>query len=290
MSKLQNLLLGKKITEDAISELKNRFSLLQNFDKAIREKLNSKNLDEYEKSKLNIELINNEWEGKKVAETLKAKLSVYDTYFIQEIEKEIKTSKIKPINKIEWLELEKETDALKEYELWGKSAKMPATEEHPFVIEDYKKQILNLENIIHFGMKKHSSEKDEYQKALLEKEVFDAKIHLRTLTKRMNSRIEYYNNQFLPTYKIQLAEAKKYVESFKERAELVFKYTADVPLKMMLDKYSEHVKEDEKLWLFYTALKDRVLKSISFILENKKDFPNWENLTSQIIPQTDEKQ
>ena len=91
--------------------------------------------------------------------------------------------------------------------------------------------------------------------------MFDSINHIQTLRKRLNERKEYYVDTFLPKYKIELAEAKSRLKKYLEMAEEVVKLNIDYRMKFLLDEYDKHKKEEENLWLFYTALKTR-LKNI----------------------------
>jgi hypothetical protein len=116
----------------------------------------------------------------------------------------------------------------------------------------------------------------------LEKEMFDNDIHIQTLKKRLANREEYYYNQFMPVYTIELAEAKEKLEAYYERGCKIAEKQIDPQLPFILQRYEDHRYEDEKIWLYFGALKSRVNGIIDEINGDKIKYKDLIYLTQPI--------
>ena len=120
--------------------------------------------------------------------------------------------------------------------------------------------------------KKLKSKLSLYEKAKLEKELYDNQVHIITLTKRLTQREKYYYKDFKPRFDKELKEAKLNLESMLNLANQMVDLKIDPKLIFLLDEYENHKNDDEKLWLFYTALKARLKRITKYMRKNKSLF------------------
>lgn len=278
--KLVALLYKKEMSEKLMAKYAKSVALYSELINEIKIKLENKKLSKFEKSKLQIELDEYEWKARSFSERFKLTRRDYQHYVIPNVDK-LATEEEK--KEIEFINHQKEAEKLAEYEMFGKAVKLPANIEHPFVIDNLEKNIQYVEEFI--NQANHVINNGvlfPYELAKLKLELFEKELHLQTLKKRLNSRNEYYIEQFLPVYKVELAEAKEKVEAYYKRGNLIAKTGIDVQLQFILDKYSEHVNDDEKLWLYYTSLKNRINGIIDVIKKDKVQFKELQYLTDPI--------
>ena len=274
--KLKNLLYKKEMLEYTMDKFAKATTIHSNLIEAIKTKLKDKKLSEYDRLKLEIELNNVTWEARNFATNYKLNQRDYQHNLIPSIER-IVTEEQK--ESIEFVDFRKKAKELAENEIYGKAVKLPEPKEHILVIENIKKELSNLEGVINSAIKKQSEEKDEYLKAKLEKEVFDTQQHIIALTKRLRSREEYYYEQFLPKFKEELSEAKENIEKYLKKGNQIVSEGIDVQLSFVLEKYDEHKNDDEDLWLFYTALRNRVDSVISELKKEPVKYKDYQYIT-----------
>jgi len=277
---LVTLLYKKDMSEKLMETYAKGVTLHSDLIKEIKMKLESKKLSNLESSQLQIELNENEWKARQLSERFKLTRRDYQHYVIPQVDK-IATKEEKET--IEFINHQKEAEKLSEYEIFGKAVKLPANIEHPFVIDNLEKNIEYIKSFIEEGNNVLSEGGlTFYESSKLKLEIFEKELHLKTLNKRLNSRNEYYVEQFLPVYEVELAEAKEKVEDYYKRGNLIAKTGIDVQLQFILDKYSEHVNDEEKLWLYYTSLKNRVNGIIEEIKKDKVQLKELQYLTDPI--------
>lgn len=277
---LVTLLYKKDMSEKLMETFAKGVTLHSELIKEIKMKLESKKLSKLERVKLQIELNENEWKARQFSERFKLTRRDYQHYVIPQVDK-IATDEEKQT--IEFINHQKEAEKLAEYEMFGKAVKLPANIEHPFVIKNLEEQIENVYSFIDQArIVLNEGGLTFYESSKLKIELFDKELQLKTLIKRLNSRNEYYMEQFLPVYKVELAEAKEKVEAYYKRGNLIAKTGIDVQLQFILDKYSEHVNDEEKLWLYYTSLKNRVNGIIEEIKKDKVQLKELQYLTEPI--------
>jgi hypothetical protein len=265
---LINLLYRKEILENTIEKTSKAIVLHNDLIKAIELKLKDKSLEPLDKCRLSVELDKEKWEIRTFVTTLKSNTREYEHYIkkrLEEIGKEELTK-----DDVKFIDLEKTAKEMAKIELYGSTAQLPDNIEFAEIIKSEQKYIKTLEKLLKEN-KKQSKTAKGYELAKLEVERLDTEIHIQTLTKRLNSRIEYYTEQFLPTYTKELAEAKEKIEVYYKRGQEIAKLGMDVQISFLLQKYEEHKADDEKLWLYYTALRNRVNAIIKEIKTNHKN-------------------
>lgn len=276
---LINLLYRKKVSEDSMTKYSKGVEVHSKLSEEIRKKLEDKSIDPLERSRLEIELNKNDWETRIFTTNYKLTRREYQHGLIPRIHK---IANNKEQESIQFINHYKKAEELAKIEIFGKTEKQPENIEHVIVIKDIENLISVLEKIISELPSKIESEKDGYVKAKMEKELFDSELHLKTLRKRLNSRLDYYNNQFLPIYTIELAEAKEKIEIVHKRACEIVACGIDIQLKMVIDMYEQHKNDEERLWLFYTTLRNRVNSIMDEIKKNPKQYKEFKHLSNPI--------
>lgn len=277
---LVGLLYKKQVSESSMEKYAKGFTIYSNLCEAIKTKLKDKKLSKLEKSRLEAELDKSEWEARIFGTNYKSTQREYQHNLMPSIEKIASDEDKKSIKFIAYKE---EADKLAKNEIFGKCVKYPANIEHPQILNSIKKLIEILENTIKGANDELESKKISlYEEAKLKKEIFDNEIHLQTLKKRLANREDYYYNQFMPVYTVELAEAKEKLEAYYERGCKLAEQQVDPQLPFILQRYEDHRYEDEKIWLFYGALKSRVNGIIQEIQSNPKQYKELLHLTNPI--------
>lgn len=277
---LVGLLYKKQVSESSMEKYAKGFTIYSNLCEAIKTKLKDKKLSKLEKARLQAELDKSEWEARIFGTNYKSTQREYQHNLMPSIEKIASDEDKKSIKFIAYKE---EADKLAKSEIFGKCVKSPANIEHPEIIKSIKSLIEILENTIKGANEKLESENlNIYEKAKLQKEIFDNEIHVQTLKKRLANREDYYYNQFMPVYTVELAEAKEKLEAYYERGCEIAKNQIDPQLPFILQRYEDHRYQDEKIWLYYGALKSRVNGIIEEIQKNPKQYKDFLHLTNPI--------
>ena len=86
----------------------------------------------------------------------------------------------------------------------------------------------------------------------------------------------------MPIYVVELAEAKEKLESYYERGCKIAEKQIDPQLPFILQRYEDHRYEDEKIWLYFGALKSRVNGIIDEINGDKTRYKDLIYLTEPI--------
>jgi hypothetical protein len=184
---------------------------------------------------------------------------------------------------IKFIAYKEEADKLAKNEIFGKCVKYPANIEHPQIIDSIKFLIENLESTnIEIHRKLVNDNLSELEICKLQKEIFDNDIHIQTLKKRLANREDYYYNQFMPIYTVELAEAKEKLEAYYERGCKIAEKQIDPQLPFILQRYEDHKYEDEKIWLYFGALKSRVNGIIDEIKSDTLKYQDLIHLTEPI--------
>tara|TARA_R110002012_G_scaffold236104_1_gene409836 strand:- start:3103 stop:3966 length:864 start_codon:yes stop_codon:yes gene_type:complete len=265
-NKLTQLLYRKEVIEFTLQKFHKGAKINMELCDVIKDKITTDSYESnYEYWKLKSELIEVEIVAQNYITSYKNTLREYKDFVIPEIDKEKKELSKKAQKEIDeavqFNDYEEEAKGLAMYEIYGKTTQTAPNVEMPKIIDDIEKHIIILEEFKTECSKKIKTESKGYEGAKLRKEIFDSINHIQTLRKRLNERKEYYVDTFLPKYKIELSEAKSRLTKYIQLAEEVVKLNIDYRMKFLLDEYDKHKKEEENLWLFYTALKTR-LKNI----------------------------
>lgn len=86
----------------------------------------------------------------------------------------------------------------------------------------------------------------------------------------------------MPIYTVELAEAKEKLEAYYERGCKIAEKQIDPQLPFILQRYEDHRYEDEKIWLYFGALKSRVNSIIEEINSDKTRYKDLIHLTKPI--------
>lgn len=277
---LVGLLYKKQVSESSMEKYAKGFTIYSNLCEAIKEKLKDKKLSKLEKSRLQAELDKSEWEARIFGTNYKSTQREYVHNLMPSIEK-IATEEDK--KSIKFIAYKEEADKLAKNEIFGKCVKYPANIEHPQILNSIKNLIEILENTNSELNKKLVDDKlSKLETCKIEKELFDNQIHVQTLKKRLANREDYYYNQFMPVYKVELAEAKEKLEAYYERGCKLAEKQIDIQLPFILQRYEDHKHEDEKIWLYFGALKARVNGIIEEINSDKAKYKDLIHLTKPI--------
>jgi hypothetical protein len=277
---LVGLLYKKQVSESSMEKYAKGFTIYSNLCEAIKTTLKDKKLSKLEKGRLQTELDKAEWEARIFGTNYKSTQREYQHNLMPSIEK-IATEEDK--KSIKFIAYKEEADKLAKNEIFGKCVKYPANIEHPQIIDSIKFLIENLESTnIEIHRNLVNDNLSELEICKLQKEIFDNDIHIQTLKKRLANREDYYYNQFMPIYTVELAEAKEKLEAYYERGCKIAEKQIDVQLPFILQRYEDHRYEDEKIWLYFGALKNRVNGIIDEIKSDTTKYKDLIYLTEPI--------
>jgi len=269
MKKLETLLYRKKILEYLLAKGKKGIDVYVGYTNEIKKALKNKDYKtKLDKFRLEAELIDVMNTATNYITSFKTNKREYVDYLIPDFD-ELSDKEKKGI---EFEEVNKKVDKLIKYDLYGKTSLKPANIEHVEIIEDIKVNIVLLDNLIKESDKVLKSNINGLEKAKLEKDLYDYKLHIVTLEKRLLDREEYYYNVFKPQFNIELKEANQKLAKMLDIGKQIVELNVDPKLTFLLQEYDKHKDEDEKLWLFYTALKSRLEKIAKFMRRNKNQF------------------
>jgi hypothetical protein len=277
---LVGLLYKKQVSESSMEKYAKGFTIYSNLCEAIKTTLKDKKLSKLEKGRLQTELDKAEWEARIFGTNYKSTQREYQHNLMPSIEK-IATDEDK--KSIKFIAYKEEADKLAKNEIFGKCVKYPANIEHPQIIDSIKFLIENLESTnVEIHRKLVNDNLSELEICKLQKEIFDNDIHIQTLKKRLANREDYYYNQFMPIYTVELAEAKEKLEAYYERGCKIAEKQIDPQLPFILQRYEDHRYEDEKIWLYFGALKSRVNGIIDEIKSDTTKYKDLIYLTEPI--------
>ena len=277
---LVGLLYKKQVSESSMEKYAKGFTIYSNLCEAIKVELKNKKLSKLEKGRLQTELDKAEWEARIFGTNYKSTQREYQHNLMPSIEKIASDEDKKSIKFIAYKE---EADKLAKNEIFGKCVKYPANIEHPQIIDSIKFLIENLESTnIEIHRKLVNDNLSELEICKLQKEIFDNDIHIQTLKKRLANREDYYYNQFMPIYTVELAEAKEKLEAYYERGCKLAEKQVDPQLPFILQRYEDHRYEDEKIWLYFGALKSRVNGIIDEIKSDTTKYKDLIHLTEPV--------
>tara|TARA_R110000751_G_scaffold90890_7_gene178250 strand:+ start:2257 stop:3096 length:840 start_codon:yes stop_codon:yes gene_type:complete len=268
MKKLEKLLYRKKIVEFQLNQYHKGITIYTNLCSEIKNILETKSFENnYDKYILEKEFIENDLIAKNFITSYKTNQREYQNYLIEEIDK-VKNE----TDEIEFNDISNQVNELAKIELFGETTLRPENVENIEIIEDIKANISLIDKLIMAIEKKLKSKLSLYEKAKLEKELYDNQVHIITLTKRLTQREKYYYKDFKPRFDKELKEAKLNLESMLNLANQMVDLKIDPKLIFLLDEYENHKNDDEKLWLFYTALKARLKRITKYMRKNKSLF------------------
>lgn len=269
MKDLTKLLYRKKMLEVSMNKNGKGADVYSKLHKAIEDELNERSdLSELDYNRLEAEKMDVGFKASQYISSFKESKRLYENDIIPSIE-DIVSDKDK--ESIEFIDCEKKAESLKQNEMYGNISVKAENVQHLDVIKNFKDSISNLDKLIELTSKEIEKTKG-LEKALLEKNLFNYKLEIVNKQKRLNKRVDYYENQFLPTYNKDMKECDERLESYLDVAKEMINLGVDVKLQFVLNEYEKHKEDDQSLWLFYTALKSRLSSIAKEMRRNKGKF------------------
>lgn len=280
--KLQGLLYKKRILENQLKTARVGADTSCAYLKAIDDKLKQLPEKSFDWLKLNYERIQVQHAASDYIADFKEFQKNYEGGLIMEIQQ---TTDREQFNQIEFHYIKEQADKLAEYELFGKVDVKPANVELAEVNKEIQNYIDILTNLCMEAQVILENDKSltAFDKAKMEKDLFEWYLHLQTQQKRLNKRLDYYNNQFLPIYNADMEECSKNLDRYLEILNKLVELRIDPQLGFMLDEYEKHKEDEEQLWLFYTALRIRLQSIGKHIGRNKKKFSHVTDLMAEFL-------
>lgn len=261
MNKLEKLIHRKSFIESQQPILQKAITIYSNYWSETKIQI-EKTENNFEKLKLEKDLFEAEI-------TLKNNISLF-----KEIQREYTEHIIPSISQLapefdeKAFDFKEKAKEYAEIEIYGKVEKEPDNVEHVEMIESFKSQEKLLENLIGEISEKIKTV-EGYDKAILEKQLFDYNLNLINICKRRKDREEYYYNVFYPRFKEDMKDIDIKLPKLLEQAKEIVKIGIDIKLNFMIEEWEKHKHDKEKVWIFYTAL-DARLKSIKKEMRKNK--------------------
>lgn len=280
--RLKGLLFKKAILENQLKVARIGADVSCAYLKAIDEKMKQVTENSYEWHKLRYERMHVERKASDHIADFKEFQKNYEDGLIGEIQQ---ASEREEFNEIGFHYLKEQADKLAEYELYGKVCVKPANVELVEVnkqIEDYLECLKNLITETQ-AILENDKTLSPYDRARMEKELFEYSLHQQAQQRRLNKRLEYYYEQFLPTYNKDMEECEQKLDHYLELGQKIVELGIDPQMAIMLAEYEKHKDEKEQLWLFFTALKERLMSIAKASGRNAKKMPHAVQLLSEFI-------
>lgn len=280
--RLKGLLYKKGILENQMRISHLGADLACAYLKAIDEKLEEIPANSFEYHKLNYEKIKIKREASDYIADFKEFQRNYEDGLIIEIQQ---VTEREQFNEIGFHYVKELADKLVQYELYGKVDIKPANVELIEVNKEIQEYIECLTNLSTETQAKLENDKTltAFDKAKLEKELFEISLHLQAQERRLRKRLEYYNEQFLPVYNKDMEECAEKLDTYLLIAQQLIELNIDPQMKAMIDEYEKHKDDKEKLWLFFTALRTRLQSIAKHVGRNKKKNPKACAVLSEFI-------
>lgn len=280
--RLKGLMYKKAILENQLKVARIGADTSCAYLKAIDEKMKQVPENSYELLKLRYDRMHVERRASDYIADFKEFQKNYEDGLIGEIQQ---ASEREEFNEIGFHYLKEQADKLAEYELYGKVTVKPANVELVEVNKQVEDYIELLQTLITETQSVLENDKalSAYDRARMEKELFEYSLHLQAQQRRLNKRLQYYYEQFLPVYNKDMEECAQKLDQYLELGKKIVELGIDPQMAIMLAEYENHKDEQEQLWLFFTALRDR-LKSIAKTAgRNRKKMPHAVQLLSDFI-------
>lgn len=264
MNKLEKLLHRKSFIESQQPILSKAISIYSNFWSETKLQID-KTENSFEKFKLQKELFEAEI-------TLKNNIALFKEIQREYTEHILPTiSQLEPEYKEQAYDFKEKAKEYGEIEIYGKVEKEPDNVEHVEMIESFKSQEKLLENLITEISEKLKTAAG-YDKAILEKQLFDYNLNLINISKRRKDREEYYYNVFFPRFQEDMKDIDTKLPKLLEQANEIVKMGIDFKLNFMVQEWEKHKHDKEKVWIFYTALEARLKSIKKEMRKHKGDF------------------
>tara|TARA_R110002020_G_scaffold44348_2_gene127990 strand:+ start:4588 stop:5508 length:921 start_codon:yes stop_codon:yes gene_type:complete len=269
---LERLLYRKHSCETLLPIWSKGITLYTSYIDMLNVKIESKKTAEIDKHKYQVEIYNNRLALDNLITQFKLTQREYKHFLLPKIEKLASEKEKKKLN---FDAIDEVCKTAAQNKIFATKKPNPANVELVEVNQLLDKHVTILEKYSKELQKQLEVEKDLFKISQYQKEMFDISLALTVNSKRLENRIDYYENQFLPAFKSDMAECKKLLPKYLERAKEFIEINIDPKLKFLLDEHSNHKKDEEQLWLFYTALRERVDSIIKELSVNYKiDFKN----------------
>jgi len=184
---------------------------------------------------------------------------------------------------IQFDDLEAKMKELSENSFFASTEKKPDNVELIEVNKLTNEYLKNLKELSKSLQDKIKEENDPYTDAKLKKELFDTNLHIVTLEKRLEERLDYYNNQFLPKYEKDMKDAERRLPEMLDRAKEIIDLGVDPKMMFLIGEYEKNKHDKEKTWMFYTALDKRLNNISKEVMRNQDKFKDNLHLAT-VIP------
>jgi hypothetical protein len=262
---LEKLLYRKHSCETLMPIWSKGITIYTSYIDMMKIKINDDKVSEEEKLKAQLEIYDNESKLKNFITQFKLTQREFKHFILPKIE-ELATKEDKENIDFDSInEIVKQTaknEIYNSYEIQPENIELievnTLLNSHIKILEQYGEQLkLKLDN-----------EKDLYKISKMQKELFDINLNLINNKKRLGDRLDYYENQFYPQFIKDMKEAEIFLPKYLKKASQIVELNIDKKLHFLLDEYEKHKEDEEKLWLFYTALKQRVESILKELADN----------------------
>lgn len=280
--RLKGLLYKKTILENQLKVSRIGADVSCAYLKAIDERMKQVPENSYEWLKLRYERMSVERKASDHIADFKEFQKNYEDGLIMEIQQ---VTEREQFNEIGFHYIKEQAEELAKYELYGKVSVRPPNVELVEVNKQIEDYIECLQNLITETQSVLENDKSlsAYNRAKMETELFEYSLHLQAQQRRLNKRLEYYHEQFMPVYKKDMEECEKNLDRYMEIARKVVELNIDPTMNMMMDEHEKHKDEPEQLWLFYTALRTRLKSIAKHFSRHKKKNPKAVEILSELM-------
>ncbi len=252
---LKSLLYRKHSCEQQMPIWSKGITVYTSYIDMLNVRISEEKISNEDKLKCQVEIYDNELKLKNFITQFNLTKREYKHFLLPKIEELATDEEKKEIDFDGINEIEKKTA---KNEIYSSYVPTPANIELCEINELLNTHINILENLSKELKVKLENEKDLFKISKYQKELFDTHLNILNNKKRLQDRIEYYENQFYPQYQKDMEEAAKLLPVYLERAKELEKLNIDRKLTFLLQEYENHKEDKEKLWLFYTALRQRI--------------------------------
>lgn len=281
---LERLLYRKGVIEHVSQRLERGAIVHCDLLEAIDKSLKTLNPNSIQSLRLKIERDEVELKANEFIVMHKENMAEYKDMILPEIER---IGKLLNIDKesIQFIDLEKKAEALINREMYRTLQPIPENMEHSAIIKNYKKTIAILKKLITAIEERLPRLQDGFEIAVLEKELFNHNLHLETIEKRLQKRIDHYETVFLPKYNADMEEAKVYFEPYLTRLKELAPTNVDPSIGLLLEQWKANKHDLNNYWLFYTAMRARVDDVIREMNADQVKYKEFLHLMSPIREQ-----
>ena len=280
MNKLEKLLYRKKATEKLTDIWSKGIKIYTEFVDTCEAIVKDKSRSDEDKAEAKMKMHEARIPLNHYITSFKLARREYDHHIVPEIEK---TASKEEQMSLDFKDMEAVANKLADNEIFAEHEKQPDNIELTKVNKSILEHIALLKTLIASATHRAMISEDNYETAKLNLDVFRWQLQLVTNEKRLEDRLNYYENQFKPVYDRDMKEADIYLDALLERAKEIIKLGIDVKLSFVLQEYEKNKDDKEKVWLFYTTLKSRLKKISKEMRKNKGQFKGNMHLAKSIV-------